>query len=143
VPYLIACVHMYNKLRSVLWTFAVAFTKLIRLQADWVLCRFDLLGIYDASLFSDLIHGFHDDNRLLPGHSLALEFPVPQTSEFLLSVFYHDHQNLLSEGIYLAHSSASQNMPCPGIGKSCSCTLGLSPFLILCGSTSSSAGINL
>ena len=42
---------------------------------------------------------------------------------------------------HLAHSSASQNMPCPGMGKSCSSTFGFFPGLIFCGSLSSSAGM--
>lgn len=32
------------------------------LQTDGILRRFDLLRIFDSSLFPDLVHGFHDDN---------------------------------------------------------------------------------
>ncbi len=46
VPFLIASVHMYNKLHSVLWTFTVAFTNLFTAhQSDYRLTGYSVVSI--------------------------------------------------------------------------------------------------
>jgi len=65
------------------------YSPSVGLQADRVLCRLDPIAIFDASLLADLIQGFHDDDGFLPGHSLALEFPVPETSTYISSVCHN------------------------------------------------------
>ena len=131
-------------------------------QRDRIVRRLNLLRVLDPSLLPDLIHRLHNNNTLLPSHSLTFQFPLEKNIE--VSTFPHPQMNSrtpflpnqpksgikkggekgpLTSLTHLAHSSASQNMPCPGISHSTSLTSSFLPFLTTCGSVSSALGMNL
>ena len=133
-----------------------------RSQGDWILDRLDLLRVLDASLPPHLIHRLHNSNALLPAHPRTFQFPLAKDFKVSIASSRKHRQphnqssdqmtalkgkergkgGPLTSRIHLPHSSASQNIPCPGISHSTSLTSSFLPALTTCGSLSSAAGMN-
>src|SRR5438094_462529 len=60
-------------------------------------CTLDGCRIGHSRLFPHLIHNFHNSNRLLPRHSLALGFPIPDRPCALIRLPVHRPARLVPD----------------------------------------------